>query len=115
MFAKDETEGGPPFFTHEIDGVTYECNPFHNHGDFVPNPHFHLWPWHHVHPFAMNPPHTCAGGTGDSRQSPYAGRQEGDLFNTVTGGSGWGCLHDTSEAADHMGFEDPGVPEEDAS
>jgi hypothetical protein len=112
MFAKDDAEEGPPFFTHEVDGETVECNPFHNHGEAVPNPHFHVWPWHHVHPFAMNPPHTCKGGTGYSRESPYPGRQDGDALNIATGGSGWGCLTDTAEGDDHMGFEDPGVPEE---
>jgi hypothetical protein len=113
MFAKDDAEEGPPFFTHVLDGETYECNPFHNHGDAVPNPHFHLWPWHHVHPFAMNPPHTCKGGTGDSRQSPYPLRSGDDPASIVAGSAGWGCLYDTAEEDDHMGFEDPGVPEGD--
>ena len=123
MFAKDDGDPGPAFFTHEIDGVTYECNPFHNHGDPIENPHFHVWPWHHVHPFAMNPPHTCKGGTGYSAESPYPFRGEDHpstqaaetaygLAGQDNGLKAWGCLYDTKETDDHMGFEDPGLPAE---
>lgn len=115
MFAKDDADPAPELFRFtDADGVEHVCNPFHGHGTTIPNPHFHVWPWHHVHPFAMNPPHTCKGGTGDSTTSPYPGRQEGDAYNILLseGKGGWGCLHDTPEADRHSGFVDPGVPDE---
>jgi hypothetical protein len=111
MFAKDDTDPAPELFSWtDEEGNEHSCNPFHGHGATIENPHFHVWPWHHVHPFAMNPPHTCKGGTGYSKESPYPGRQDGDVLNTLGGGSGWGCMYDTTEADEHMGFVDPGVP-----
>jgi hypothetical protein len=77
MFAKAEPGRGPELYPG--------CNPFHTHsaeaGGFRGslNEHFHVWPWHHIHPFAMNPPHLCTED-GKPRESPYPFRNS------------WGCM-----------------------
>lgn len=77
MFAKAEPGRGPALYRG--------CNPFHTHsaeaGGFSGslNEHFHVWPWHHIHPFAMNPPHLCTE-QGEPVDSPYPFRDS------------WGCM-----------------------